>query len=57
MTDIAKRLEGGAVLEVPERALDAMSEDEDAAHLSGDVPVQDYDHVLARWSAFASLLV
>src|SRR5688500_10237496 len=30
---IAKQLEGAAVLEVAERTLDAMSEDEDAGHL------------------------
>src|SRR5688572_31987101 len=37
---IAKRLEGAAVLEIAERTLDAMSDDEETAHLSGDVPVQ-----------------
>ena len=40
---IAKRLEGAAVLEIAERTLDAMSDDEETAHLSGDVPVQPAD--------------
>ena len=37
---IAKRLDGAAVLEVAERTLDALSEDAEVAHLSGDVPVR-----------------
>ena len=37
---VAKRLDGAAVLEVSERALDALSQDADVAHLSGDVPVR-----------------
>ncbi len=37
---VAKRLDGAAVLEVAERTLDALSEDSEVAHLSGDVPVR-----------------
>ena len=37
---VAKRLDGGAVLELAERTLDALSEDPEVAHLSGDVPVR-----------------
>ena len=36
---VAKRLDGG-VLELAERTLDALSEDLEVAHLSGDVPVR-----------------
>ena len=36
---VKKRLHGGAVLEVAGGALDAISQDPETAHLSGDVPV------------------
>ena len=37
---IAKRLDGAAVLEVAEQTLEALSEDSEVEHLSGDVPVR-----------------
>src|SRR5262245_49942922 len=37
---IAKQLGGAAVLEVAERTLEALSDDSEVAHLSGDVPVR-----------------